>query len=121
MNLLILNTGGYISAYPFDKITNVDLYTSETNGVHDATVSLKIEGRSAAITPYNESGDASIVAPAEKLYRDILDGMANDKTVNLTDFTLTAPKKAPAKKAPVKKTEPEPEPEPEAPAEQPSE
>ena len=92
MSLLILATAGSVVAYPFDKIVNIDLNTSEHGEIHHAQVSVRVDGRSAAITPYSEKGDASVVKDAEVVYRKILTGMTTGKVVNLSDFALTQPK-----------------------------
>lgn len=117
MSLLILNENSGIVTYPLSKIRSVRLRRKKKNEIPRAIIDLGVDGISAPVTLSDERGDESVVESAEGIYCKILDGIANDKTVNLSDFTLTAPKKAPAKKAAAKKTEPEPE----TPAEQPSE
>ena len=121
MSLLILGNEKSTTVYTLSSIRSANLYVNENDGEYRAEVKIKIERLSNAKVVYSETGDESIVAPAEKLYRQILDGMANDKNVNLSDFSLTEPKKTPAKKAPAKKTETETETETETPPEQPAE
>ena len=112
MSLLLIGNESATTAYPLTSIKNVKLRKQENDGVHSVQVKAYIEGPYGDKVLYDEQGDESVIEDAEKLYRKVLDGMVNGKTVNLSEFSLTAPKKAPAKKS---------EPEPETPTEQPSE
>ena len=123
MSLLIVNENTNTTAYPLSNIRSVRLRKKEDGENYRVSVTLQVTGSSTPITAYSENGDESVVEAGEDLYRDILDGMANGNTVNLTDFSLTAPaKKSTAKKTQAKKTEPEaPAEEPETPPEAPAE
>lgn len=134
MPYILTGTDDNVQAYPHERIEGITLSVikpltppstddetddtddSDDSGTYTAIVQLSLKGAAGTIKPYNKTGDESVVEPAKTLYREIMDGFINEKTVNLSDFELTEPKKAPAKKTtPAKKTAPE------APAEQPSE
>ena len=134
MPYILTGTDDNVQAYPHERIEGVTLSVikpltpqstddetddtddSDDSGTYTAIVQLSLKGAAGTIKAYNETGDKSVVEPAKTLYREIMDGMINEKTVNLSDFELTEPKKVPAKKTtPAKKTEPE------TPAEQPTE
>ena len=134
MPYILTGTDDNVQAYPHERIEGITLSVikpvtppstdaeaddtddSDDSGTYTAIVQLSIKGAAGTIKPYNETGDASVVEPAKTLYREIMDGFINGKTVNLSEFELTEPKKVSAKKTtPAKKTAPE------APAEQPSE
>ena len=118
MSLLIVNEHRNTIAYPLSNIRSVRLRKKENGEIFSVTVTLQVSGASTPITPYSESGDESVIEPGEELYRTILDGIDNGKTVNLSDFSLEAPaKKSATKKTSTKKTEPEPETAEETPAE----
>ena len=134
MPYILTGTDDNVQAYPHERIEGITLSVikpltppstddeaddtddSDDSGTYTAIVQLSLKGAAGTIKPYNATGDESVVEPAKTLYREVMDGFINGKTVNLSDFELTEPKKVPAKKTtPAKKTAPE------APAEQPSE
>ena len=118
MSLLILGNKKSTTTYLLKNIKKVILSKTEIND-EDFHVEVKIviDGSSYEQVIYNERGDESVVDAGEEVYRNVLNGLEAGTPVNLTEFSLTAPKK----KAPAKKPEPETEPESEAPPEQPAE
>ena len=115
MSYILLGSDENVRAHPLKKVTGLTLSVNNNDEEHTAVVRLSIEGASATKI-YDEKGNASVVESAKVLYREVLDGLINEKPVNLSDFELTEPKKVAAKKTtPAKKTAPE------APAGQPSE
>lgn len=118
MSYILFGSENRLRTCPFNQVSRVDYQKNSNDDNHSVTILLYRVGSGESVI-YNEQGDESVVDAGEEVYRNILNGLEADTPVNLTEFSLTAPKK----KAPAKNTEPEPDAnaDAEAPPEQPAE
>ena len=119
MAYILFGSDDQMQMCPFSQVSRINYQNNNNGDNNSVTITVYRVGRGESVV-YSERGDESVVDAGQEVYRNILNGLESGTPVNLTDFSLVAPKK----KAPSKKTEPEPEsetPEPETPPETPAE
>lgn len=103
MSFIVMDIASGLKVVPFKRIASIHTSKSEMSESQCRySVSLTAEGEYAEKI-YNETGDESVVKEGEKLVRDILNGMATNEVVNISEFPLEPVKPPPAKRAPAKK------------------
>ena len=104
MAYILFGSENQMQMCPFAQVSRINYQKNSNGDNNSATITLYRVGRGESVV-YSEKGDESVVDAGEEVYRNILNGLESGTPVNLTDFSLVAPKK----KAPSKKTESEPE------------
>ena len=122
MAYILFGTADRLVTCPMQNISRID-YSKSGGGENTAVLITAYRVGGSNTTVYKAKGNESVVDDADAIYRKILDGLANDKPVNLSDFSLTKPKtKAKPKETPEEETTEEETPtEPETPPEAPAE